>query len=111
MTKNSTRKLFIIFAALYFVQGTGELSAGLLSQPLRSMLRGWGRDTAGIATFMFILGFPWYIKPLFGLISDFIPIRGYRRKSYLIMSSLLMIGGFVAASLLPLSPAVATALL
>ena len=111
MPQSPTRKLFIIFAALYFVQGTGELSAGLLSQPLRSMLKGWGRDTAEIATFMFILGLPWYIKPLFGLVSDFIPIRGYRRKSYLILSSLLMICGFAAASLLPLSTAAGTALL
>jgi len=111
MSENRMRKLFIIFAALYFVQGTGELSAGLLSQPLRSMLRNWGRDSAEIATFMFILGFPWYIKPLFGLITDFIPIRGLRRKSYLILSSLLMIVGFVAATLMPLTPAAGAAIL
>ncbi|MCP4569911.1 MAG: folate/biopterin family MFS transporter [FCB group bacterium] len=111
MTKNSTRKLFIIFAALYFVQGTGELSAGLLAQPLRSMLRNWGRDSAEIATFMFLLGFPWYIKPIFGLLTDFIPIRGFRRKSYLILSSLMMIGGFLAATFLPLTPAAGTVIL
>jgi MFS family permease len=102
---NSTRKLFIIFAVLYFVQGTGEPTAGLLSQPIRSMLRNWGRDSADIATFMFLLGIPWYIKPIFGLLTDFIPIKGYRRKSYLILSSSLMIGGFLAATLLPLVPA------
>lgn len=109
--QHATRKLFIIFAALYFVQGTGELSAGLLAQPLRSMLRDWGRDSAQIATFMFLLGFPWYVKPVFGLITDFIPIRGFRRKSYLILSSLLMIGGFLAAFLLPLSSDAATLIL
>jgi MFS family permease len=111
MTNSRTRKLFIIFAALYFVQGTGELTAGLLSQPLRSMLRNWGRDSAEIATFMFFLGFPWYIKPIFGLLTDFVPIRGLRRKSYLILSSLLMIAGFLAATLLPLTPAAGTAIL
>jgi MFS family permease len=111
MAKDSTRKLFIIFAALYFVQGTGELSAGLLSQPLRSLLRNWGSDSAEIATFMFLLGIPWYIKPIFGLLTDFIPIKGLRRKSYLILSSLLMIGGFLAATLLPLTPGAGTAIL
>ncbi|MCP4584167.1 MAG: folate/biopterin family MFS transporter [candidate division Zixibacteria bacterium] len=111
MTQYQTRKLFIIFAALYFVQGTGELTAGLLAQPLRSMLRNWGYDSAGIATFMFLLGFPWYIKPVFGLLTDFIPIKGLRRKSYLILSSSLMIVGFLCATLLPLTPAAATAIL
>jgi MFS family permease len=111
MTQNTTRKLFIIFAALYFVQGTGELTAGLLAQPLRSMLRNWGKDSAEIATFMFLLGFPWYIKPVFGLLTDFIPIRGFRRKSYLILSSSLMITGFLAATLLPLTPGAVTAIL
>ena len=111
MTKNPTRKLFIVFAALYFVQGIGEPTAGLLSQPIRSMLRNWGNDSAEIATFMFLLGFPWYIKPVFGLLTDFIPIKGLRRKSYLVVSSSLMIVGFLAATLIPLVPAAGTAIL
>lgn len=111
MVENRTRKLLVIFAVLYFVQGTGELSAGLLAQPLRSLLRGWGRDAAEIATFMFLLGIPWYIKPVFGLISDFMPLRGLRRKSYLILSSAMMIGGFLAAALLPLEPSMSGLLL
>ena len=111
MGSTSTRKLFIIFAVLYFVQGTGEPTAGLLAQPLRSMLRNWGSDSAEIATFMFLLGIPWYIKPVFGLLTDFLPIRGLRRKSYLILSSSLMIGGFLVASLLPLTQAATTSIL
>jgi MFS family permease len=75
------------------------------------MLRNWGRDSTEIATFMFFLAFPWYIKPIFGLLTDFVPIRGLRRKSYLILSSLLMIGGFLAATLLPLTPAAGTVIL
>jgi len=111
MVKNPNRKLFIIFAALYFVEGMGQLQAGLLSQPLRSLLSNWGNDSAEIATFMFFLGFPWYIKPVFGLLTDFVPIRGLRRKSYLTLSSLLVIVGFLVAALLPLTPAFTTAIL
>jgi len=60
---------------------------------------------------MFLLTIPWYIKPVFGLLTDFVPIRGYRRKSYLILSSLLMIAGFLAATFLPLTPDLATFIL
>ena len=111
MVENPHRKLFIIFATLYFVQGTGQLSGGLVSQPLRSMLRIWEYDSGEMATFMFLLGFPWYIKPVFGLLTDFVPIKGYRRKSYLILSSLLVITGFLVATLVPLTPAFATGIL
>jgi MFS family permease len=32
---------------------------------------------------------PWYIKPIFGLITDLLPICGYRRKIYIILMGLL----------------------
>ncbi|KAM3707257.1 hypothetical protein ACB098_02G012000 [Castanea mollissima] len=32
---------------------------------------------------------PWLIKPLYGFISDSVPLFGYRRRSYLILSGLL----------------------
>lgn len=102
MTDRS-RKLVIIFAALYFVQGTVEPTAGLLSQPIRSLLRSWGEDSAGVASFMFWLGLPWYVKPVFGLMIDFLPIRGYRRRAYLILASVLTIVGMVGAGVLPLA--------
>jgi MFS family permease len=108
MSQNSIRKLFVVFAALYFIQGTGELTAGLLGTPLRSMLRDWGNDAGQIAAYMFIIGLPWYIKPLFGLITDFLPIRGYRRKSYLILASSLMILGYISTLFLPLEQAFTT---
>ena len=30
---------------------------------------------------------PWTVKPLYGLITDFLPLAGYRRKSYLMLTS------------------------
>src|SRR6185437_3090697 len=44
---------------------------------------GWPADQA--ANYVLILLVPWVIKPLFGAISDFFPIFGYRRKSYLVL--------------------------
>lgn len=34
---------------------------------------------------------PWSFKPVFGFISDYFPIFGYKRKSYLILNSLILI--------------------
>ena len=33
--------------------------------------------------------FPWVVKPLYGFLSDTVPIFGYRRRSYLIICGLL----------------------
>ena len=109
-TRHSQRALVLLFATLYFVQGTAEPTAGLVAQPVRSLLRSWGLDAGDIAGVMFIIGFPWYVKPLFGLFTDFLPIGGYRRRSYFVLSSVLSIVGLLGAALLPL-PAGATTLL
>jgi MFS family permease len=42
-----------------------------------------------VATFFSITTVPWLVKPLYGLISDFVPLFGRRRKSYLILTSAL----------------------
>ena len=38
-----------------------------------------------VANYLAVLTIPWLIKPLYGLISDYIPLLGYRRKSWLIL--------------------------
>jgi len=43
-------------------------------------------DSAG---FFFLIGLPWYFKPLAGVLTDAFPIFGTRRKSYLITSGVL----------------------
>ena len=45
------------------------------------------RSAASLA----VLDVPWVIKPLYGLVSDFLPLFGYRRRSYLLLSSLAAI--------------------
>ena len=35
------------------------------------------------------------IKPVYGLISDFVPLFGYRRKSYLIIANVAAVGAFL----------------
>lgn len=87
----------VLFGTMYFVQGIGEPTEGLLAQPVKSLLKGWHHRPLDIILFGSLLVFPWFLKPLYGLMSDFVPIGGYRRRSYLALTS-----GVSAAALLGL---------
>ena len=89
------RRLALLFGVVYFSQGVAQVSL-LIHQPLNFYLRdglGWGADR--IAGFMWVVMIPWMLKPLYGLLSDFIPILGYRRKSYLLLMNGLAAGAFL----------------
>lgn len=79
--------LGLLFGALYFVQGIAEPGEGLITQPVRSMLKGWGYTVGDIALITLVAGLPWSLKPLYGLLTDFVPFAGSRRRSYLIATS------------------------
>jgi MFS family permease len=84
----------IYFGLVYFAQGIGQAGA-LISQPLMYYLKSLGMTTDQVAALLAILTVPWIIKPVYGLISDFIPLFGYRRKSYLFLMNGLAAAGFL----------------
>jgi MFS family permease len=89
--KNSRLKalhLGLLFAVLYFVQGLAEPGEGLIAQPVRSLLNGWNKSPSEITQFMAIVSVPWAIKPLYGLLIDFVPLFGSRRRKYLLLATL-----------------------
>jgi folate/biopterin transporter len=77
-----------LFAILlvYFVQGILGLARLAVSFFLKDEL---GLTPAEVAALMGIVALPWVIKPLFGFLSDSLPLFGYRRRSYLLLSSVL----------------------
>jgi Na+/melibiose symporter-like transporter len=79
--------LLVLFGLLYFVQGIVEPTGGLLAQPLQSRLEDWGRTPSQVGMILAFIGIPWSLKPFFGPISDFLPIRGLRRRPYLLLST------------------------
>jgi MFS family permease len=76
-----------MFGLLYFVQGLTEPTDGLLAQPINSLLKSWGKNAEEIASFSALFFLPWAVKPIYGLLSDFVPLAGYHRKSYLVAAS------------------------
>jgi MFS family permease len=90
-----TVRLASLFALLYFLQGIGDPVAGLIAQPVRSILKSWGESPATMSAFAAAASLPWTLKPLYGLLSDFVPFFGYRRKSYLLATAALAAAGFL----------------
>ena len=61
-------------------------------QPLKYLLHHAMHAPATVlADFRYRSGYAWYFKPIAGLISDAFPILGTRRRSYLVISSLLSV--------------------
>jgi MFS family permease len=79
--------LAVLFGALYFVQGIAEPTEGLIAQPVRSLLAAWGRSIEEIAAFSALLAAPWWLKPLYGMLTDHVPLLRLRRKSYLLLTT------------------------
>ena len=88
------RRLMLFFAIVYVVEGVGQARVGIIYQPLTYYLKVSGWTPVEVTAYFALLNFPWIIKPVFGLVSDFVPLFGYRRKSYLIVSSLCAAGAY-----------------
>jgi hypothetical protein len=83
--RDSTRNLILLFAGLYTIEGLCALS-GLTRQPFDH----FGKDVAGwsathLASMHALLALPWAVKPIYGALSDNVPLFGSRRRSYLVL--------------------------
>src|ERR1700761_4625650 len=90
-----TTHLLIFFALVYVVEGVGQVG-GLIAQPLSYYLKqaqGW--TPLQVTAYLAVFNLPWIIKPVYGAFSDFVPLFGYRRKSYLVVANAAAIVGFV----------------
>ena len=97
----SVGRLTLVFGLLYFFQGLGDPTDGLLAQPVQAMLKSWGSGQGEIASFAALLALPWSFKPLYGLLTDYVPLAGLRRKSYLVATGVAALLGFGILALAP----------
>src|SRR5260370_20787082 len=84
----------VFFALVYVVEGIGQ-TGGLIAQPLNYFLKQTYRWTpVQVTAYLTVLNLPWIIKPVYGIVSDFLPLFGYRRKSYLVLANLMAAGAY-----------------
>lgn len=90
---NEPKPELIAILAVYFVQGILGLSRLAVSFFLKDELQ---LSPVEVSALLGIVALPWMIKPLFGFISDGLPIFGYRRRPYLVLSGILGAGAWVS---------------
>ncbi len=72
----------IFFGVAACAQGV----TGLLTHPLTYYLKSLGLGAGEVNQALAMAAIPWVVKPIYGLITDCVPLFGYRRKSYLLVS-------------------------
>lgn len=83
---NKATPELLAILTVYFVQGILGLARLAVSFFLKDDL---GLTPAVVAAITGIAAIPWVIKPVIGFFSDGVPIFGYRRRTYLILSGIL----------------------
>jgi folate/biopterin transporter len=83
---NEPKPELIAILAVYFVQGILGLARLAVSFFLKDELH---LTPVEVSALLGVVALPWMIKPLFGFISDGLPIFGYRRRPYLVLSGIL----------------------
>ncbi|MEA5577054.1 folate/biopterin family MFS transporter [Anabaena sp. UHCC 0451] len=92
---NEPNPELIAILAVYFVQGILGLARLAVSFFLKDELH---LSPVEVSALLGIVALPWMIKPLFGFISDGLPIFGYRRRPYLLLSGILGAAAWVSMS-------------
>jgi MFS family permease len=83
--RDSTRSRYSFFLINYFVQGC----IGIVYEPLNYVLKDRLHLTPGQTSgFIAWMTLPLLLKPVYGWMSDFVPIGGYRRRPHLMIGSL-----------------------
>ncbi len=83
----TARNLVVLFAGLYAAEGLCALT-GLQRLPFDH----YSKDVAGwsathLSSMHALLALPWAVKPLYGALSDNVPLFGSRRRSYLVVAN------------------------
>ncbi|CAD7925329.1 unnamed protein product [Amoebophrya sp. A120] len=80
------RLLFMLFVAQHIMKGFAGTFVG---QPERFIYKSYHISGPQVQIYMGVSGLPWALKPIFGLLSDLVPINGYNKRPYILGASFL----------------------
>jgi Na+/melibiose symporter-like transporter len=96
----------VAIALVYLVQGILGLARLAVSYFLKDELH---LDPATVGILSSVAAAPWVIKPIYGFLSDSVPLFGYKRRSYLILTGALGAISWLAMATIVDSPTSAVA--
>lgn len=83
--------LILLFTSQHMVKG---LANGLSGEASRWLFKEYNVPGPHVQIYTGVVGLPWALKPIIGMISDILPIKGYNKAPYVLLSSVLGILGF-----------------
>lgn len=90
----------VVFLGVTAVILSQQNAIGLV--PLKNLLKNELHEgKSATAAFFFWLGIAWYCKPFFGIFIDAFPLFGTRRKSYILIGSVLSVAIFIGLIFTP----------
>jgi MFS family permease len=89
----------LLLSLVYFTQNTVHLP----DQTLKVMFKEHGLGASAVDALFALATSAWLIKPLYGLLSDFVPLWGSRRRSYLLLSIALSTAAVLSILMLNIS--------
>ena len=95
MTSRQSFRTAAFVVAVGIMATTLAQPAVLASLPIRNLLKNeLVLDRTTSAAFLFWIGIAWYLKPFAGIVTDVFPLFGTRRRSYLLVGSVLATFGW-----------------
>ncbi|TDH67964.1 hypothetical protein CCR75_005416 [Bremia lactucae] len=78
----------VLTTVVYVVQGFSSFTALAINYFFKDNL---GLQPTESQMLHMIVKFPWRVKPIYGILSDSLPLCGYHRKSYMVLCSVLQL--------------------
>lgn len=91
-----TELLVAIFAAEHLIKGFDHV---VDMNAVGFLWKAYHVEAASAQTYSAIKAMPWSLKPVFGAVSDLVPILGFRKAPYIIAASLVGVACYLAIGL------------